>query len=555
MWWIDRFGSVSGPYSDEQVRRGIQQNRFTRLHKISSDRRNWSRLGQSAFWNLVQGAPTPLDLPSDVTSGENAHVVPEEPCPTPSPVPSAVSDAAPVGNSKTKRLAWCGVGCACGVVAVFCFFVSLALLSVDDDPRELDEPQTPAVATESSSSQTQVPQKVSPDDFEAIKKCVVLVRTESGSGTAFLVKMDGKKYVLTNDHVIRGKTTPKMTFVDGTELTLGNLSIARDRDLARFEVMHDGASLELSAEAPNNNDPIWIYGNSMGDGVITTLRGFVTGVGSKVLKVNAEIVGGNSGSPILGEDGKVLGVAAYLQNGDHGKDWTTKGTSFDSVRRFGLRLTNVKWVSVDRRLYERDCGRLETFKIYWNYLVPYCIVEDVSDEERAELKLAHQDLDRKNFGKDERRFHEMLMAVSAAYAEQGRCWRRWASLLERRGSLIKDLDEDIRQGKLTREAGENVLNEFDQNKKVDAKWEDLKSKCRDFNAKRKEALLLARTFLTEVEWQDPLMRHGYGEDEDDRRFSVDWYQRNIQELLDCNAQKLKNLNKDLKRLESGDDEE
>lgn len=393
----------------------------------------------------------------------------------------------------------------------------------------------------------------SPENFEAAKKCVVLVHTETGNGTAFLVKMDGKKYVLTNDHVIRGTSTPKMTFVDGTELALGNLSIARDRDLARFEVTHDGEYLELAKEAPNNNEPIWIYGNSMGDGVITTLRGFVTGVGNKVLKVNAEIVGGNSGSPILGKDGKVLGVAAYLQNGDNGKDWTTKGTSFDSVRRFGIRLTNVAWVSVDRRQYEHDCARLEQFETYWHYLLPYCLSDEVSDEERAEFKLEHQDLDRKSFGADEGGFHEMLMAVSAAYAGQGRCLRRWANLLERRGSVIKELNEGIRQEKLTREEGEKALDEFDQKQKVDATWEDIKSKFRAFNAKRKEALLLARSFLTEVEWQDPLMRHGYSED--DRTFSVDWYLEVIQKFLDRNAQKLKNLNKDLKRLESGDDEE
>lgn len=526
MWWIDKFGSISGPYSDEQIQQGVRQNRFTRLHRISSDRRNWSRLGQTAFWNPVQSAPTPLELPgNDVMSRGVGESVPKGLTSGPDAL-SASREVKIVQGRRGRRartFMWCAAG-VCGM-AVLAFFGFLTFS---------------AIGNHSCAS-------ASPENFEAAKKCVVLVHMKEGNGTAFLVKMDGKKYVLTNDHVIRGTSTPKMTFVDGTELALGNLSVARDRDLARFEVSHDGAYLELAEETPDNNEPIWIYGNSMGDGVITTLRGFVTGVGNKVLKVNAEFVCGNSGSPILGADGKVLGVAAYLQNGDNGKDWTTKGTSFDSVRRFGIRLTNVEWVSVDRRQYERDCARLEQFKTYFEFLFPYCFAEEVSDEKRAELKLMHQEIDRKRFGADEGGFHEMLMSLSAAYAGQCRSERRWVSLNERYKSVIKELNE----GKLTREEGEKVLNELGQ--KGETAWEDVKSRFRAFNAKRKEALLLARSFLTEVEWRDPLMRHGYSED--DRTFSVDWYLEAIQEFLDQNAQKLKNLNKYLKRRESGDYEE
>lgn len=544
MWWIDKFGSVSGPYSDEQIRRGVRLHQFTRLHKISSDRRNWSRLGETAFWSPIQTAPTPIDLPENLCVDDGRPSVSHESISTSVLEPVVETrkiESRPMHNGRWNRKhLWCVVGSMFGIGVLV--LLSFVFTAVWNRSRGTESHQSPIITASKSPSKT-----VSPDDFAAIKKCVVLVHVEGGNGTAFLVKMDGKKYVLTNHHVIRSKSAPKMTFVDGTELALGNLSVARDRDLARFEVSHDGDYLELAEETPNNNDAIWIYGNSLGDGVITTLRGFVTGVGNKVLKVNAEFVCGNSGSPILGKDGKVLGVAAYLQNGANGKDWTTKGTSFDSVRRFGIRLTNVEWVPVDRRQYEHDCARLEQVRTYWQYLLPYCIGDEVSDEERAELKLEHQDLDRKSFGADEGGFHEMLMAVSAAYAGQSRGYRRWVSLRERCKSVIKEINE----GKLTREDGEKVLNELDQKDK--ATWEDVKSRFRAFSAKRKEALLLARSFLTEVEWQNPLMRHGYSEE--DRAFSVDWYLEKIQELIDRNAQKLKNLNKSLKRLESGDDEE
>ena len=130
-------------------------------------------------------------------------------------------------------------------------------------------------------------------------------------------------------------------------------------------------------------------------------------------------------------------MAAYLRDGANGKDWTTKGTSFDSVRRFGVRLTNVEWVPVDQRQYEHDCARLEQFKTYLEFLFRYCCVEE---DEKLAVTLEHQDLDRRSFGADEGGFHEMLMAVSAAYAGQCRSERRFTNLLKRREAVFKELN-------------------------------------------------------------------------------------------------------------------
>ena len=64
---------------------------------------------------------------------------------------------------------------------------------------------------------------------------------------------------------------------------------------------------------------------------------------------------------------------------------------------------------------------------------------------------------------------------------------------------------------------------------------------------------MAKEFLTGIDWQDPLMKHGYSAD--DKRRSVDWYLEGIQYFLDQNAQQLKDLNKALKKLEKGDDDD
>lgn len=565
MWWVSKFGSISGPYSDEQIQKGIRQNLFTRLHKISNDKQSWRRLDQTEFWNPVSSAPDQLDIPVAFAGKIGSVARGQEEV-------SSISPSISVQelDTQTKRKRFdlleyvmehkMSVGIV-GVAFCACFLIVVGVLVFSGNNAEVAKSQSEIAVTNSPAAGAEAPMsknkpQILVNDFEAVKRRVVLVHTKEGaSGTGFLVKMNDKKYVLTNDHVIRSKSAPDMVLVDGTKIELGKLSIARDRDLARFEVSYDGDYFELSGKLPNNNDEIWVYGNSMGDDVITSLRGFVTGVGSRVIKVNAEIVRGNSGSPILGEDGKVVAVAAYLLNGDNGNDWSTKDTSFDNVRRFGIRVANVDWVNVDSRRYENECAKLELIGVFWDYLWPYLVCQDVSEEKYNTLKLEQKDVDRKNFGSNDAGFHEMLMDLSKSYAGQGGSWRKWQNLLRDREALIKHLNEAITSGDLTRENGEKALVEFDNKKKIEATWENVKAKHREFNAKRKEALIMAKEFLTSIDWQNPLMKRGYSDD--DKRRSVDWYLEGIQYFLDQNAQQLKDLNKALKKLEKGenDDEE
>ena len=547
MWWINKFGSVSGPYSDEQVQRGIKQNQFTRLNKISSDQQTWTRLDETAFWNPTSQKPDDLELP-DFTKGKAKLQMNRPGAPTELDIPSE-DFARPVEGEpiqkkgilqKHKTAILVSGGVILGCIAL----MSVFLLTLSGGGRK-------GPNGGGQTNQT----NIEAADFETIKKRVVLIHAKEGSGTGFLVKMNGKKYVMSNDHVVRSSSTPEMILVDGTKLRLGAFSVARDRDLARFEVDYPGECFEFSDKIPNNDDEIWIYGNSQGDDVITSLKGHVTGVGSKVIKVDAEVVGGNSGSPILDKEGKVVGVASYLKNGDRGKDWTTKDTQFDQVRRFGVRASNVEWVSVNRSNYEEDNRKFVEFRTYWKALVNYLVCDAVSADDFKTLKLVQLDIERKNFSNEGLAFHEMLLALSKSYAQSEGNQNKFVRMIKNRDELIDTLKKAIANEETTREQAEKVLADYDA--KQQEQWEKVKAKLRDFNSKRKEALLMARDYLRNNNWACPLMEYGYSDSAEDFVGSIDWYQQIIDVQLDLNAEKLKDLNKKWRTIDTGvnDDEE
>ena len=578
MWWVNKFGSVSGPYTDEQVVRLVQTNRLTRLCKISSDRVSWKRLGESEFWAGSSGGSDEMELPSVVTEDRRAERctprtnAPIEQDPTDLPdVSEAAAGSREYANppprrstgfrndgKRSSRKTYIAAGVCIAFVLSCVAGVVLFTLAPGRGGRKVDaaealhagsETATPnASQDEKSDGKTQGAEIT----FESVKLKVALIKTDGGSGTGFFMKFGGKTYLVSNEHVIRSARTPIVTLVDGTEVRLGALDIAEDRDLARYEVEGTYSCFEQAEGVPNNGDKVWVYGNSVGDGVITTLTGSITGVGGMALKIDADIVGGNSGSPIVDSKGLVIGVASYIKSGDGGKDWTTRDTEFDKVRRFGTRFAGVRWLSVSRTKFEKECGNMSTFKIYWQLLYPYLVCLDVSPEQLENMKLEQKDIDRRLFGDDDQGFHEMLMALSKALAGQAKSWNGWQSLCVRREALLKELNNAVKTAELTYDTAVKTLDDFDRGNDVDKKWEKVKTRHLDFLAKRKEALLMARSFLTGREWQDPRMRHGV---EDDNFGSVEWYLEGIQYFLDQNTQKLKDTHAALKQIEKGDDDE
>ena len=71
--------------------------------------------------------------------------------------------------------------------------------------------------------------------------------------------------------------------------------------------------------------------------------------------------------------------------------------------------------------------------------------------------------------------------------------------------------------------------------------------------KRKEALMIAHSVLSEGPWDAPQVLNGYSKD--DRNGSIEWYREGIQYFTDLMNQKLKDLNKEIESIEKGDSDE
>ena len=179
--------------------------------------------------------------------------------------------------------------------------------------------------------------------FEEVKDKLVVIVCGEKAGSGFIVRDGGRPYLFTNAHVVR-KGAVIAQRLDGTRLRLGPRDDAVGRDMVRFALEDESVpAFDLAAGVPDIGDPVVVLGNSDGRGVVTEIRGKVIGVGPREIEVDAAFVIGNSGSPVLDRNGRVIGIATYLRDCRNDEDWSKKDTRFNGIRRFALRLLGTRW--------------------------------------------------------------------------------------------------------------------------------------------------------------------------------------------------------------------
>jgi S1-C subfamily serine protease len=161
---------------------------------------------------------------------------------------------------------------------------------------------------------------------------VVVVNTNlalgggAAAGTGIVLSSSG--LVLTNNHVIRGATTIRVTDVsDGRTFGATVLGYSVSRDIALLKLKNptglQAASIGNSSSA-SVGQAVTAVGNAGGSGSLTTVTGRVTGLGQSItvsddqggsnrlvnlIQTNAPLQPGDSGGPLLA-GGHVIGVDA-----------------------------------------------------------------------------------------------------------------------------------------------------------------------------------------------------------------------------------------------------
>jgi S1-C subfamily serine protease/Tfp pilus assembly protein PilF len=136
-------------------------------------------------------------------------------------------------------------------------------------------------------------------------------------GTGFFVSTDGK--LVTNAHVIEGANSVNAKLENGaTYSILGVLKAALDKDLVLLQTeAKDVPSLAISREPmPDVGSRVAVIGSPLGlEGTVS--EGIISGhrdakKDDQWLQMTAPVSPGSSGSPVVDENGKVVGIATFL---------------------------------------------------------------------------------------------------------------------------------------------------------------------------------------------------------------------------------------------------
>jgi S1-C subfamily serine protease len=149
--------------------------------------------------------------------------------------------------------------------------------------------------------------------IEEWKKAVVSINGNGSKGTGFNIDPSGK--ILTNSHVVEEMDSIMVTFPDGQLFSADVISDYPEYDFSLLEI--EGESLPTlnlyrSSDQEEVGKHIYIIGNPLAYSFIVmegeTAGLYHSSLPKPVLLLDAPIQSGNSGSPVINEQGEVIGV-------------------------------------------------------------------------------------------------------------------------------------------------------------------------------------------------------------------------------------------------------
>lgn len=175
----------------------------------------------------------------------------------------------------------------------------------------------------------------STDWLERVQLATVTILTDQGQGSGFFIRTaSGDTLVVTNHHVVEEGTVVQVRFNDGTLREVSQAATYPQYDLAFLAV--DGlerppAVLPLRLESPRLTEKVFAYGAPLGfsgtvtEGIVSAVRTTaeidqnLEDMGEAVtpydhcrwIQTTAPISPGNSGGPLVDDQGRVVGVNTF----------------------------------------------------------------------------------------------------------------------------------------------------------------------------------------------------------------------------------------------------
>lgn len=157
-----------------------------------------------------------------------------------------------------------------------------------------------------------------------------------GSGSGFVIEKNGKKYVVTNAHVIEdAEETAGSIFIYTINRTKYEAKVIGGDsfyDIAVLEFVNTPGTevkpITFAAKEPRIGEQVYAIGNPLGEYPYTVSEGIISaknrvrdGLTGKFgfLQTTATVIWGNSGGPLVNKTGQVVGInsqIAFAKNGD-----------------------------------------------------------------------------------------------------------------------------------------------------------------------------------------------------------------------------------------------
>lgn len=222
-------------------------------------------------------------------------------------------------------------------------------------------------------------------------------RRESGLGSGVIVSPDG--YILTNNHVVEGATTVKVTLSDRRELNAKIVGADAQSDIAVIKIDATGLPvLPLSGAKPDIGDICLAIGNPFGVGQTVTMG--IVGATSRNLggsieqfedfiQTDASINPGNSGGALINTRGELIGINTAILSGSGGNQgigFAIPVTMAKNVMDQLIRNGKVTRGYIGAYLQDVDPGLARAFKIPNNSGVVITKIDPNTPAEKAGLK-------------------------------------------------------------------------------------------------------------------------------------------------------------------------